>query len=136
MKNNKNDQRFVVKRTNKGLGLFALQPIPARQRLLEYVGPIVDSTIPKYRRSKYLFGVSATEAIDGTSRENLARYLNHSCRPNMKAYLIGKRVWIYSRKSIKPGEELTLHYGKEYWNSYIKPIGCKCDKCLAAENRS
>ena len=29
------------------------------------------------------------------------------------------------------GEELTYDYGKEYFNEFIKPIGCKCVKCIS-----
>ena len=32
-------------------------------------------------------------------------------------------------KSIKPGEEITYHYGRNYFDTFIKPVGCKCPSC-------
>jgi hypothetical protein len=62
----------------------------------------------------------------------MARYINHSCRPNAEALISKGRVWIWSRRNIKAGEEIAYDYGKEYFEGVIKPIGCKCEKC--AEN--
>jgi hypothetical protein len=70
-------------------------------------------------------------SIDGTPRSNLARYINHSCRPNAVAYVSGRRVWIWSKRAIEPGEEITYNYGKEYFDDHIRPVGCKCEKCAA-----
>ncbi len=68
--------------------------------------------------------------IDGSPRSNAARYINHSCRPNAKAYRTGARVWIWSIRAIKAGEEITYDYGKSYFDEQIKPVGCKCAKCV------
>jgi hypothetical protein len=38
-------------------------------------------------------------------------------------------VWIWSRKTIQPDEEIVYDYGKEYFEGIIKDIGCKCAKC-------
>ena len=33
-------------------------------------------------------------------------------------------------KNIKPGTELTYHYGRNYVDAFIKPAGgCKCHAC-------
>jgi SET domain-containing protein len=40
-----------------------------------------------------------------------------------------RRIRIKTIKNIQPGEEITYDYGKDYWNAYIKPYGCQCDKC-------
>jgi SET domain-containing protein len=40
-------------------------------------------------------------------------------------------VWIWALRSIKPGEEITYDYGKEYFDGIIEPMGCKCEKCDA-----
>ncbi len=69
--------------------------------------------------------------IDGSPRSNAARYINHSCQPNAKAYRTGARVWIWSIRAIEAGEEITYDYGKRYFNEQIEPNGCKCDECAA-----
>ena len=122
---------YVTKRTTSGLGLFALKPIPAGKRIIEYTGPLVSNAeVEKRITGKYFFGVNTKWSIDGTPRSNTARYINHSCRPNSEAIISGRRVWIWSSRAIKVGEEITYDYGKEYFDEHIKTVGCKCRKCF------
>ena len=131
----KGNHLFAVKRSATGLGLFALQPIPAHKRIIEYMGPIISAEEADRRGGKYLFELDKKRAIDGSARDNTARYINHACRPNAKAYTAGRRIWIWSLKNIKAGEEITLNYGKEYLDAHIKR--CKCARCEAQpEKRS
>jgi SET domain-containing protein len=124
------DSDFVVKRTKTGLGLFATRPIPKGKRLVEYTGPLISNEIVDRSNGKYFFSVNTKWSIDGSPRSNLARYINHSCRPNAEAFVTNRRrVWIWSRRNIKPGEEITYDYGKEYFEGIIEPIGCRCSKC-------
>jgi SET domain-containing protein len=128
------DYRYAVRRTAAGLGLFALEAIPAGKRIIEYTGRLVtNEEVERRKYGKYFFGVNTKWSIDGTPRSNLARYINHSCRPNSAAYVSGHRVWIWSKRAIKPGEELTYDYGREYFDDHIKPVGCKCEKCAARQ---
>jgi SET domain-containing protein len=39
-------------------------------------------------------------------------------------------VILRARKKIKPGEEITYDYGREYFDIFLKPSGCKCAKCV------
>jgi SET domain-containing protein len=125
---------YIIKRTASGLGLFALKPIPAGKRIIEYTGPLVSNAeVEKRTNGKYFFGVNSKWSIDGTPRSNVARYINHSCRPNCDAVLSKRRVWIWSRRAIKAGEEITYNYGREYFDEHIKPVGCKCRKCAPSK---
>ncbi len=126
----------MVKRTNTGLGLFALQPIAKGTRIIEYTGPLIPNEEVDKRRGRYFFGVNTKWTIDGSPRSNVARYINHSCKPNAEALISGRRVWIWSRKNIKPGEEIAYDYGKEYFDDIIKPMGCRCEKCGSKPKRS
>jgi hypothetical protein len=124
--------KFAIKRTAHGLGLFTLGPIARGKRIIEYTGPLVtDEYVDKKANGKYFFGVNSKWSIDGTPRSNTARYINHSCRPNSEAIISGRRVWIWSKRSIKAGEELSYNYGKEYFDDLIGP-NCRCEKCRAA----
>lgn len=127
--NGKEDNIFAVKRTRAGLGLVALESIPPKTKLLEYEGKLLNKEEANQKGGKYLFDVNGDLTIDGSQRSNLARYINHSCKPNAEAYIYGKHVWIRSYKAIKPEEEITIDYGDEYFNAFIKPKGCKCKKC-------
>lgn len=103
--------RFVVKRTATGLGLFTLVPVPAGKRLIEYTGLLITAEEAHKSRSKYLFEVDEQRAIDGSARSNMAHYINHSCRPNAEGLSSRRRICIWSKKAIKAGEEITIHYG-------------------------
>lgn len=119
-----------MRRSTTGLGLFAAEEIPAGKRIIEYLGQLItNEEVEKRRHGRYFFGVNSKWSIDGSARSNLARYVNHSCRPNAVAYISGHRVWIWSKRRIRAGEEITCHYGKEYFDDYIAPVGCKCVKC-------
>jgi len=127
---------YTIKRSNAGLGLFALKPIPKGKRIIEYTGPLISNEEVEISRGKYFFGVNTKWSIDGSPRNNIARYINHSCKPNCEALVSGRRVWIWSKKNIRVGEEITYDYGKEYFEDVIKPIGCKCEKCDCGSRRS
>jgi SET domain-containing protein len=130
------DVPYEVKRTKTGLGLFATRPIPKGKRIIEYFGPYLPNEVVERSNGKYFFGVNTKWSIDGSPRENVARYINHSCRPNAEPFVSQRRrVWIWSRKKIKPGEEITYDYGKEYFEGIIEPMGCKCEKCRVRSPR-
>lgn len=119
-----------VKRSKSGLGLFADQDIPKGVYLIEYFGKELTDEETYTSNSKYLFEINSKKTIDGSTRKNIARYINHSCKPNCEVEIKKGRILVFSKKNIKVGEELAYDYGKEYWNEYIKPIGCKCSKCF------
>ena len=127
----KGNLHLAVRRTVTGLGVFALEDIPAGKRIAEYTGPLVSNEeVARRRTGKYFFGVNSKWSIDGTPRSNTARYINHSCRPNAEAIVTSRRrVWIWSKRKIRAGEEITYDYGREYFDDHIKPVGCKCEKC-------
>ena len=133
----KANPRFSIKRAAAGLGLFAQEPIQKGTRIIEYTGPLVSNEeVERRKAGKYFFGVNSKWAIDGSARSNIARYINHSCRPNAEAIVTGRRVWVWARRNIKAGEEITYDYGQEYFDDHIKPVGCKCQKCSTpATNR-
>jgi SET domain-containing protein len=77
-----------------------------------------------------LFTVNSRWTVDGKNTENLSRYVNHSCYPNCEAEIRGKKILISSIRNIKAGDELAYNYGKEYFDEFIKPHGCRCEKCI------
>jgi uncharacterized protein len=120
---------YVIKRSRTGLGLFAQHPIPKGTRIVEYTGPYLANKIVDQSDGKYFFGINSRWSIDGSGRDNIGRYANHSCRPNAEAIIEDRRVWIWSKRNIKAGEEITYNYGRQYFEDVIKPIGCKCNGC-------
>ncbi|MCA9356786.1 SET domain-containing protein-lysine N-methyltransferase [Candidatus Nomurabacteria bacterium] len=122
-----------IKRSRAGLGLFANKNFKKGDLVIEYTGEKISSAEANRRGGRYLFELNDDWTIDGKGRKNIARYINHSCKPNCYPELDEdeEHVFIYAKKKINPGEELTYNYGKEYFEIMIKPFGCKCEKCLA-----
>lgn len=123
--------RVRAGRSSAGLGLFAEEAIPKGKRIIEYVGNILtDVSDEDTPNNLYIFNISRHVDIDGSPRWNIARYANHSCRPNAESAIKKGHVWLVAKRNIAPGEEICYDYGKEYWNEYIKPKGCRCVKCV------
>ena len=120
-----------VGRSSAGLGLFATRPFKKGERIIEYFGRVISKEEEYSSKSKYLFEVSSRKTIDGTQRDNFARYINHSHAPNCEPTIVKGRVWIDAIKHLKPGDELTYDYGDEYVDEHIKPYGCRCVRCAA-----
>ena len=118
-----------VRKSSVGLGVFAEQDIPKNRFLLEYWGDLMTDDDAQEIGGRYLFELGNGKTIEGSTRENTARYINHSCKPNSEVRIVGNRVFIFSIKPIKTGEELSYDYGKEYFDYYIKPHGCRCPPC-------
>ena len=124
---------FRIGRSRTGLGLFATEPIKKQTLIVEYKGrKLTTEQADKVeaRGNRYLYEINSRWTIDGTTRKNLGRYSNHSCRPNAESHQIGHRVFIRAIKGIKPGDEITWNYGRDYYLNVITRRGCKCDKCL------
>ena len=125
-----------VGRSASGLGMFAVEEIPKKKFLIEYWGKLVSSDTADRVGGLYLFDLENGKAVLGATRKNKARYINHACRPNAEVRFVKNRIYIYSTKRIKAGEEITYDYGKEYFNDYIKPYGCRCKTCVKKKAKS
>ncbi len=118
-----------IGRSASGQGLFTKAPIRKGDFVIEYHGPIISRERADAMGGRYLFEVSERKVINGSVRYNLARYINHSCRPNCETDVVRGKVYIYARRNIRMDEELHYDYGKEYFEEFIEPAGCQCEKC-------
>jgi len=130
----KTPKKVQVKRGQPGcgLGLFAAEAVKKEAFIIEYVGKKIPTVIADTLSTKYLFDLENGWTIDGSTRTNTARYINHGCEPNVEAELDEDqgRIFIYATRDIKPGEEFLIDYGDEYVDEFIKPYGCKCVSCV------
>lgn len=126
-----NAKDFKIIRAQKGLGmgLSTEKSIEKGQTIIEYIGIKKANKEVENDTTKYLFEINSKYTVDGSPRWNIARYINHSCRPNAEADIVKGRILIKAIKNIPAGDEITYDYGKEYFNEFIKPYGCKCVKC-------
>ena len=120
---------LIVKRSSAGLGLFSKELIERGTFIIEYFGTILTPDESDRKGGKYLFEISSRRVVDGSPRYNKARYINHSCKANCETDIVKGKVYIYAKRNIKQGEELTYDYGKEYFNDFIRPHGCRCIRC-------
>ena len=118
-----------VGQSKAGLGLFATVPIRKGQYIIRYSGRKLRSEVADEIDNRYLFEINARWTIDGSGRRNRARYINHSCRPNAEVYFVKHVIKIRAIKNIKSGDEITYDYGRDYFDTFIKQVGCKCRAC-------
>jgi SET domain-containing protein len=112
-------RRVQVRRSGvHGKGLFALRPIPAGERILEYKGELItwaqalrrhphDPDDPNHT---FYFHVDDKHVIDGKVGGNASRWINHACDPNCEAEVSGQRVFIHALRALETGDELFFDY--------------------------
>ena len=127
------NRKYRIGRSKTGLGLYAIKPFRKREYIVTYRGrrirnPEADKL--EARGSRYMFEINSRWTIDGSRRWNVARYVNHSCRPNAEAIERRGPIIVYcARRRIKPDEEITVDYGKDYFAAFIGKSRCRCPKC-------
>jgi SET domain-containing protein len=121
----------LIRRRSKvhGSGVFAAEPITKNTRIVEYAGELVRNKECEAREERYLaegciwvFRVNRTWSRDGAVGGNIARFFNHSCRPNCWIEIAGLTVWIRASRAIRKGEELTYDYATDGEQT----IRCRC----------
>ncbi|WP_434110246.1 SET domain-containing protein [Paraburkholderia caffeinilytica] len=111
-------RRVIVRRSPvHGNGVFAMRPLAAGERVLEYKGEITTwrDALRRHRREgvaghTFLFGLSDGRVIDGSRDGNSARWLNHACAPNCETIEDDGRIFIHTLRPIHVGEELFIDY--------------------------
>jgi uncharacterized protein len=117
-------------------GVYALEQIPARRKIIEYTGEKVNRRETKRRADRplvYLFELNSYWCVDGAVGGSGAELINHSCDPNVYSAVLKGHIIYMSRRVIEPGEELTVDYrfGK---NVEHVPCGCGSPKCRGTIN--
>ena len=121
----------IARRRSKvhGWGVVALEAIPKNKRIIDYAGELIDHKESLKRETKYLtrgeiwcFTVNRRWVRDANVGGNLARFINHSCRPNCYSQIVGHTIWIRAARHIDPGEELTY----DYYTDGERIIQCRC----------
>jgi uncharacterized protein len=125
--------KFRVGRSQTGLGLFAIKLIKKSAYIATYRGRRISADAAaelEDRGSRYMFELNSRWVIDGSKRYNVARYMNHSCRPNAEPFILrGRKIIFKALRAINPGDEITYNYGRDYFNFFIKKKGCRCLSC-------
>jgi len=102
-----------------GKGVYAIRPIKEGDKVLEYKGEIISwkkaqrihPHDPSQPNHTFYFHLDDGHVIDAKHRGNSARWINHSCEPNLEANQDGYHVFLTALRDIKAGEELSYDYG-------------------------
>jgi SET domain-containing protein len=121
----------IIRRRSKvhGYGVFAAEPIARNTRIIDYAGQLIRNTDSESREERYLadgciwvFRVNRVWSRDAAVGGNIARFINHSCRPNCWFEIVEKTIWIRAGRNIAAGEELTYDYA----TIGERTIPCRC----------
>ncbi len=109
-----------------GNGVFAIAPIRKGERIVHYKGQLrshaeVDAEYGDKDEDghTFLFTLNDEYVVDANRGGNIARWINHGCKPNCEAVVEEDdggnrrkdRVFIEAMRAIRLGEELTYNYG-------------------------
>ena len=120
----------IVRRRSKlhGFGVFAAEAITKNTRRGR-TGELIRNSRSGVREARYLatgaiwvFRVDRTWSRDAAVDGNIARFINHACKPNCWFQVVDKTIWIRASRSIRAGEELTDDYRTEGDHT----IPCRC----------
>ena len=133
-------RRIQVRRSGvHGKGVYAVQPIAAGQRIIEYTGEVISWPEAQRRHPHdpadpnhtFYFHVDDTRVIDAKYGGNAARWINHACAPNCESEVADDgRVYIKALRDLHPGEELFYDYGlvidERYTPKLKREYACRC----------
>lgn len=119
-------------------GVFAVTPIPRGRKVIEYAGERVPAgkVLARIRarlrpgRPKHvdIFLVNRFWSVDPAVGGSGAERINHSCDPNLRARIIRGHIFYFSRRRIRPGEELSVDYRLSP-DTFRIPCRCGSPKC-------
>ncbi|GAA5482253.1 SET domain-containing protein [Haloferula sargassicola] len=126
-----------------GRGVYATRDIAPETEIIEYIGEVISKEESERRAwaqaehaektgdaAVYIFTLDEKWDIDGNVPWNTARLINHSCEPNCEAWIVGKKIVIYSLTDIKAGDELTFDYGFDIDCYEDHPCRCGRPGCV------
>ncbi|XP_078160844.1 histone-lysine N-methyltransferase SUVR5 isoform X3 [Carex rostrata] len=147
---------------SKGWGVRAVEAIPGGTFVCEYVGEVVNGEQASERRERqskdgceYLCEIEAhlghaggnceepmACAIDASKYGNVARFINHSCSPNLLTYLVLvesmdcqlAHVGLFAKRDIEVGEELVFDYRCKERDGVRRPCFCGSPSCRGRIN--
>lgn len=138
----------VYKTRHKGWAVRAAQLIARGTFVCEYIGEVLDDCEANKRGERYdkegcsylydidahidtrLLGRTKPFVIDATKYGNVARFINHSCSPNLVNYQVLvesmdcqlAHIGLYATRDIEAGEELAY----DYRYKLLPGKGCTC----------
>ncbi len=144
------DKRYACFRLRVGpspidrCGVFACEAIPPGRKVIEFSGERISRQEARRRflrawrrgRARAIYPACADLywTIDPSRGGSGAERINHSCEPNLAPRRIHGRLLLFSRRRIRPGEELTFDYAFRKGEPLVT---CRCNArtCRGTINR-
>jgi hypothetical protein len=149
---------LVFKTADRGWGLLTLQSIPSRSYVCEYIGEVVSEQAAELQREpglhsgneRFLFDTGGRFAleppvIDAHRVGHIARFINHSCEPNLAVYQVLQQqrsphilhFSLFTCRPVQQGEELCFDYkyGKTERQRLFQGA-CRCPGCKRRRQQS
>jgi uncharacterized protein len=107
-------------------GIYAEEAIPARRKVIEYLGEKISRRETKVRAERelnYLFTLDKYWTLDGSVGGSGAEFINHSCEPNLVSRIVKGHILYFTLRAIKKGEELTIDY---HFAHDVEKVPCAC----------
>jgi len=110
---------MIVKRKSRihGWGVYATRTITKNTRIIDYAGEKISNQESLKREQRYIkrghiwcFKLTNRTVVDAGVNGNIARFINHSCRPNCYVHIVKGIIWIRAARTIRKGEELVYNY--------------------------
>jgi SET domain-containing protein len=97
--------------------VFATATISKNKRIVDYAGQKISNQESLKRERRYIsrghiwcFKLTTRTVVDAGVGGNVARFINHSCRPNAYVHIVDDTIWIRAARTIRSGEEITYNY--------------------------
>jgi hypothetical protein len=128
----------LFKTAYKGWGVKLEQSCTSGELIVEYVGEVIDSASWEERKQQlsrfdhmYFMALNHNEIVDATRKGNIARFINHSCSPNLvvQKWFINRlpRLGLFATKDIPAGAEVTYNYSVKWSGDPDMAQRCYCE---------
>ncbi len=119
----------VVKKARNGRGLFAARAYRRGQTIMHVAGRVVSADLlwdrgGTFADNCYRYGPE-TYLDPGDSP---ARFVNHSCEPNVAVHKRRHRLYLVAATPIAPGDELLFDYSTTLGDDDIWTMRCNCGR--------
>lgn len=112
--------KSIIRRRSKiaGWGVYTREPITKNSRIVDYAGQIISWKESERREARHIakgciwcfVRTWGRTVVDASVGGNIARFINHACKPNCYTQVIDGIIWIRAARNIRAGEELTYDY--------------------------
>ncbi len=122
------DDVVVAESSIHGLGVFAARPFCAGERVLRRTGRKVTPDDP-LREGEHEHHCDWLEHGGVVLLGVPERYVNHCCDSNSYVQQIDGNTYVYARRDIAAGEEITNDYCMNSWGDTVWECNCGSAQC-------